>query len=142
MQLTFQEKSLWASLASTLLIFGIYFYKAFSILGDPQLEHNSVIGLFVGVVILITLVQIVLQTTLAIYSRKDLERKLDEREKLIGLKASQISHYVLGLGVWVTILSYYFNPSGIMLVHTILFFFIVSEIVGYAFQLILYRRGL
>ncbi len=142
MQLTFQEKSLWVSLGSTLLIFGFYFYKAFTVLMDTQVDDHSLIGLFVGVAIIITSIQVLLQSTLAIRSQKEAARKPDERENLISLKATRISHYVLILGVWVAILSIYFQPSGMMLVNIILFFFVISEMIGYGVQLIHHRRGL
>lgn len=141
MKLTFQEKSLWASLVSTLVIFSYYFYRAFPALRDPLQTDNSPVGVLIGVVILIIIIQIAMQVTLAIRSRKEAERQPDERENLISLKASRSAHFILVVGVWITIMSIYFEPTGLALINTLLFFFILSEIAGYALQLIYYRRG-
>ena len=141
MNLTFHEKSLWASLISTILIFGFYFSQAYMVLSDPLISENKLGGLLIGVTILIILTQIILQASLAIFDYKDAGRKSDERERLIDLKAGRIAHYILVLGVWITILSIYFQPSSITLINILLFFFIVSELVGYVIQLHQFRKG-
>ena len=65
----------------------------------------------------------------------------DERETLIRLKATSISHYVLISGVWIACMSFYLNPSALMLMNVFIVFFVVSEIVGFVTQLIYYQRG-
>lgn len=142
MKTTFRENSLWASTITTIIIFSWYFTKVFIALGDPNFEQNYLIGLFVGVMVLVTIIQIVMQTLLAATSRKEAGRKDDERERMIELKATRVSHYILVLGVWVTVLGIFFKPTALVMGNTILFFFVLSEIVGYVIQLIQYRRGI
>ena len=78
---------------------------------------------------------------MAIIYRAEVEEGSDERENLIRLKATNISHSILISGVWFASVTFYLLPSAFMLMNLIIIFFIVSEIIGYVTQLIYYQRG-
>ena len=78
---------------------------------------------------------------MAIIYRDEVKDGGDERESLIRLKATSISHYVLISGVWIACMTFYLNPSALMLMNVFIVFFVVSEIVGFVTQLIYYQRG-
>lgn len=141
MNLTYQEKSTWASLTITSVMFIYYFKRLIGVIQDPELTGASLIMVFIGVITIIILAQVVIQTIMAIIYRDEVEEGVDERENLIRLKATSISHYILITGVWVASVSFYLKPSAFMLMNLIIVFFIVSEIVGYVAQLIYYQRG-
>jgi hypothetical protein len=142
MNLSYQEKSIWVSLVSTLIVFGYYFLNAMKIFNNSKIENLAITGLFIGTVIILIIIQIVFQSIIAIINRKEAQKGEDERDNLIELKATRISYFIIVLGVWVTALSFLILSSTIIMANTIMFFFILAEIVGYIIQLIYYRRGI
>ncbi len=141
MNLSYQEKSIWASLAITTILFGYYFTRVFEVIENPDLPAQSLISVFIGVITVTIFAQVVIQSILAIVYRDEVKEGGDERESFIRLKATSISHYVLISGVWIGCMSFYFNPSALMLMNVFVVFFVVSEIVGYVAQLIYYQTG-
>jgi uncharacterized membrane protein len=141
MYLSFQEKSIWFSLVTTIVIFGFYFGRVFRIFLDPRIPGPALIGLFIGTIVLIVLVQIAGQTILAVANRREAEKGKDERGRLVELKATRISYFILVLGVWVAGASMFVSSAPLFMANIIMFFFILSEVVGYVAQLIYYRRG-
>lgn len=139
--MTFQEKSIWVTVVVTVIIFGYYFTQAIIIISNPSIPEVALIGLFIGVTVITIIVQIVLQSVLAIANRKDAEKGEDERDKLIELKATRISYFILIFGVWTTCISILIISSTIILANLLLFFFIIAELTGFISQLIYYRRG-
>ncbi|MCF7827007.1 MAG: hypothetical protein K9N29_10190 [Candidatus Marinimicrobia bacterium] len=142
MNLTYQEKSIWASLLITSLAFAYYFSRVLGVIADPALPESSLISVFIGVITITIFVQVVFQSIMAIIYRDEVDKGGNERESLIKLKATRISHYVLISGVWFACLSFYLNPSALMLINLFIVFFVVSEIVGFVSQLIYYQRGI
>lgn len=140
MNLSFHEKSIWISLVATLAVFGYYQYQVAVAFFSPNSEINLNL-LFFGAIILTVIIQVVTQSILAIMNKKDSERGLDERDRIIQLKSLQISHYILVFGIWVAGLCLFLEFTAPMIAHAALFFFILSEITGFTVQLIQYRRG-
>ena len=71
--LSYREKTLYASLAAELVVYGSYFFM------HRQNSVNKVAGMIVGIIIL----QICLQSTIAALTRN---RVTDERDQLIELR--------------------------------------------------------
>jgi uncharacterized membrane protein (DUF485 family) len=141
MNLSYQEKSIWASLIITSLMFIYYFSRVLAVIADPEIPETTLISVFIAVITVTVLAQIVIQSIMAIIYRDEVKDSGDERENLIRLKATSISHYVLISGVWIACVSFYLNPSALMLMNVFIVFFVVSEIVGFVTQLIYYQRG-
>jgi len=141
MNISYQEKSIWISLVTTILIFGFYFTQAVRVFNNPDLSNTILTGFFLGAIVLVVAIQIVLQTILAIANRKVAEKAGDERDSLIELKATRISYFILVFGVWVAGSSMFISPSPVVMANIIMFFFILSEVVGFTAQLLYYRRG-
>ncbi|MBT3252684.1 MAG: hypothetical protein HN995_02095 [Candidatus Marinimicrobia bacterium] len=141
MHLSYQEKSIWASLIITSIMFIYYFSRVLGVIENPEIPETSLIIVFIGVITVTIFAQIVIQSIMAIIYRDEVKDGGDERETLIRLKATSISHYVLISGVWIACMSFYLNPSALMLMNVFIVFFVVSEIVGFVTQLIYYQRG-
>ncbi|MBC8191583.1 MAG: hypothetical protein ISR87_05595 [Candidatus Marinimicrobia bacterium] len=141
MNLSYQEKSIWASLIITSLMFIYYFSRVLGVVANPDIPESSLIIVFIGVITVTIFAQIVIQSIMAIIYRDEVKDGGDERESLIRLKATSISHYVLISGVWIACMTFYLNPSALMLMNVFIVFFVVSEIVGFVTQLIYYQRG-
>ena len=141
MNLNYHEKSIWASLVSTVIIFGVYFTMAFKVMNDPNIPDITLIFFFIGAVITIVIVQIILQTILAIMNRKVAEGGHDERDKAIEMRSTQYSYYILIFGIWASVAAMLINFSTLLLINLIMLTFIVAEVVSYITTLIHYRRG-
>ena len=143
MDLTFQEKSLWASLLTTLILFGVYFVLAFQIILNPEVgdlpERFSIGALFTITVIVVIVIETVVHTVLAITNRPDIE---DERAKLISLKATRNGALILAVGVWISFAGLAFTGySSMLIAHVLLSSFILAEIVRFSSQLVYFQRG-
>lgn len=80
-ELSFQEKSAWLLFLSLLLVFGLYFASVLP--SESANVRPDQVLLFVGVVVLLVVLQIVGHALLAIQDRRT---EADERDRLIALK--------------------------------------------------------
>ncbi len=69
-------------------------------------------------------------------------RPKDERETLIDLKATRTAFYVLFGGALFSIFTMHFRVNVWMLSQFVLFSIVVAELVKFARQIVLFRRGL
>ncbi len=141
MNLSFREKSLGLLVLSLIVIFGFYFASVL-----PAQFTNvmpSHIMSFIGMLILLIVIQIIGNTLIAIASRRELAAKVlsDERDALINLTSSRLGSYVLSFGVSCSLCIALFVPGNFAFVHTLLAFWVLSQVVETVSQLILYRRG-
>jgi hypothetical protein len=133
--LSFKEKSLWVTVVSTVVIYAYYFWRVIEIGdGDP----GAVAGLFVGIVIAMTVLHVVTHAAMAIYRRPE---HTDERDRRIAVIGARNAYYVLMTGVWgalgVTVLqlgAFWFAHAGLLAV-------VLAELTRCGSQLIHYRRG-
>jgi hypothetical protein len=80
--LSYREKSLYASLAAELLVYGPYFFL------HRQNSINKVVGMIIGIIVL----QIILQSVIAAVTRN---RVTDERDRLIELRGYRAGYLTL-----------------------------------------------
>ena len=139
--MSFKEKSVLGSLIFTVIVFGYYFTRAFGLINNTESGLADSAVLFIGVVILIIILEIILHTILAIVHRKESIQTNDERDNLIELKATRISYYILIFGILTAGISLLFVLTPLLLANIILFFFIIAEITGFSMQLYYYRKG-
>jgi hypothetical protein len=67
--------------------------------------------------------------------------KIDERDKLIELRATRIAYFILIFGVFLSIGSVLISTTPLITAHIVLFFFILAEVVKFITQLVYYRKG-
>jgi cytochrome bd-type quinol oxidase subunit 2 len=152
MDYSFKEKSIIASLGVTLLIFGWFFYRAFSNLslgtGNEQLSVNDIIT----AIILIAILESIIQSFFAIKNKNE----EDERDKLIQLSSYRNGYWVLCIGVWFLITHLLFEATGdwfnfyhnlifsspAFISHLLLLFFVLAEVTNFITQLYYYRKGI
>jgi hypothetical protein len=138
--LSYREKSLYASLAAELVVYGPYF------LLHGQNSVNKVAGMIVAIIVL----QIILQSLIAALTRS---RITDERDRLIELRGYRVGYFtvvslmVVGLGLlWFHSAVHHFQFDGrSMGLHFLSVFFgilVISDIAKTATQLVAYRRAL
>jgi hypothetical protein len=90
--MSFREKSAWISLVSIALVSGFYFLHVPWTL-TPSFNPALVHGLFLCFVALI-LIEAVAHLVVAFRAPNDARAPRDERDRLIDLNATRISHYV------------------------------------------------
>src|ERR1700677_1841520 len=138
--LSYREKSLYASLTAELLVYGPYFFL------HRQNSLNKVVGMIVAIIVL----QIILQSAIAAFSRN---RVTDERDRLIELRGYRAGYLtlaslmVLGLGMlWFHVAVGHLPLDSRMVgLHFLSVFFgmlVLADITKTATQIAAYRKAL
>jgi hypothetical protein len=137
---SYRQKTLYASLAAELIVYGSYFFL------HRQNSLNKVAGMIIAIIVL----QIVLQSVIAAITRN---RVTDERDRLIELRGYRAGYLVfaslmvIGLGLlWFHAVIGHLpldNPK--MGLHFLSVFFgmlVIADITKTATQIVTYRRAL
>ena len=138
--LSYREKSLYASLATELLVYGPYFFL------HRQNSVNKVAGMIVAIIVL----QIILQSVIAALTRN---RITDERDRLIELRGYRAGYLtiaslmVVGLGMlWFhTTVGHLHLESRMVGLHFLSVFFgmlVIADITKTATQIVSYRKAI
>ena len=140
MDLTTREKRIWISLLTQLLVYFVYFAEL----------HRGVINLFIflHVLLLMIVLQVALQTMLALTARREPK---DERDIAIERSAYRNAYIVL-VSTLITLLAaatvsvhlrsmQHWHIGAFNAMNTLIFVLFVAEITKLASQLVLYRRA-
>ena len=138
--LSYREKTLYASLAAELVVYGPYFFL------HQQNSVNKVAGMIVAIVVL----QIILQSIIAVLTRN---RVTDERDRLIELRGYRAGYLTLASLMVIGLAMLWFHAtaghlrldSRMMGLHFLNVFFgmlVVADITKTATQIVAYRKGL
>ena len=142
MNMSFEEKSTWASLAIILFVFVGYFSQVFEGISTGSLDKADITGLFFGAIVTVIVMEIILHIVITVFNVKDADQSRDERDRLFSMKAGNISGWVLGFGVLVIAAQAFMKDLNALWVANLLLFIVfVSQIVSYALKLFYYRRG-
>ena len=137
----FREKTAWAMAA--ILAGGAAFYLNMVISASRALGQTAppIVGFVIAYVVVIVIASVILMTALAATSPREANAPADEREKIIGDKAGNWSGYVMVVPALGALWHYAVNGNGNMLFHLVFLSLMLGQIAEYAFQIILYRRG-
>jgi hypothetical protein len=138
--LSYREKSLYASLAAEIVVYGPYFFL------HQQNSVNKVAGMIIAIIVL----QTILQLIIALFTRN---RVTDERDRVIELRGYRAGYLtiatlmVVGLGMlWFhSTVSHFQFENRMVGLHFLSVFFsmlVISDITKTATQLVAYRRAL
>ena len=139
MSKSFQEKSVWISLITVSLIFGYYFVRIFQMISKNQIDVIRNAVLFISVVIMVVVTEIIFHIIIAVRTRCE---DKDERDRVIELKATRNAYFILIVGVFLSFVCVAFSLQSFIIVHVIMFFFVLSEITKFLSQLFYYQRGI
>jgi hypothetical protein len=145
MDFSSKEKGLIASLGVTLLIFGWYFYGAFT-----NLKLNPEPPGFVEIIIPIVLIAVLESIIQMFVSFKNKSQLADERDKLIEKISYRYGYWVLSACIWFLMVQILMDtrfdhlpilttPGGMF--HLLLLFFVLAEVTNFIAQLYYYRKG-
>ena len=147
--MSFSEKSAWGLLIGLLIVSAFYFPKAFTVAGigsSPASAVALVALIGVGTVVLVV-IEVAYHTVVALGSPRN--ARVDERDRLIDLKAERNGSLVLGLSLfyligWVLVRSIWpvdDAPGALAVVVFIMLAITLAEIAKLASQIWFYRRG-
>ncbi len=122
MNLSYQEKSIWASLIATFLVYGRYFAMGAR-------------GSLPATVVALVVIEIVFQIAISVASRPVPK---DERDNLIAVKAYRSAYLVLVCGVLTICL---ISDSVVPTAKTLFLALVVADTVKSVSRLYYYRRG-
>ena len=138
--LSYREKSLYGSLLAELVVYGPYFL----------LHHGNSVNRVAGMIAAIIVLQIILQSLIAAFTRN---RTKDERDRIIELRGYRAGYValaslmVVGLGMlWFhSLLGQFPIHSGFVGLHFLSVFFgmlVISDVVKTVTQIVAYRRAI
>jgi hypothetical protein len=138
MEMSFREKSAWISLVLIVAVFGPYFWLVGrSFMGVSHVHAGTQFALITLFVVL----EIVVHIAIALQSPRDARAPKDEREMLIDLMATRAAFYVLFGGALASIFTMHFRFNVWQLSQCVLLSIVVAELVKFARQVVLFRRG-
>lgn len=152
--MAYREKVQWASLATGLIVWGVYFARFAASLASGRPVPGDVLGGFIGAVILLVILQVAAIIAIAIHRPSEAELPADPREREIEGRAGVAGYVVLCLAVCTVMLATPLltvagpaalgQPGGAaaaMLVgNALLAALVLASIVHSIWQLVLYRR--
>jgi quinol-cytochrome oxidoreductase complex cytochrome b subunit len=136
--MSFREKSAWISLLSMSAIYGSYFWSA--VHSGPHFGDIHLLSLL-ATIILLVIIQVALTIAVAIFAPKDAQVPRDERDRLIGLRATHFAYAALATSVALACLFGAFHPPIIFNANALLFLLVLAEILRSGCQIVQYRRG-
>lgn len=133
--MAFREKTAWISLISIAAIYGAYFV---SIIRRQDAGH---VGGLLGYVVALVVVQTALKVAVAIQRPRDAQAQLDERERLIELKATHLAYSAISMALACACLFGAFEPPILFNTNALLFILVMVELMRSGCQIVQYRRG-
>jgi hypothetical protein len=142
--MSFREKSAWITLITLIFVsvaWATHFPwgRAFTLAPDPNpfLFHTLVLATITFVVVVV-----VAHIVVAILAPREASAPADERERLIGLKATRLAAYVYAMLSLSSIFLIHLGANEIGLAYLVLISFVIGELVNCTARIIYYRRGI
>ncbi len=144
-----QENRTIAYLISSALGVGIYSFYAIQQYQHGSFDSTTISSywgtlflIVIGVQIVLSIISSILISIIhAIATREEEISLTDERDKLIDLRANQISYAVFGVGFLLAMITLAVGQPPLVMFNLIVFSLFGAGIVGYVTQIYLYRRG-
>ncbi len=136
--MSFREKSDWCSLIA-LSLYGVFFVNVARALIDPSRPHPPFFWMFVGLTVLMIVIQVVAHVVLAIRYPKDAQAPVDERERWLNLRSTQWAYGVLLSGVLLAMGTLHLGFAAWQFAYVVLFVVWVAELTHYSARLIHHR---
>ena len=140
--MAFREKSAWITLATTLIVYGLYFAVAVPRLLSGRYGPLDFVGGLSFAIVVIVILQVGLNVLAAATDPSGARQRSDEREQLIALIANRAGFYTLQVGAFFSIVTlFWWNDTAIM-ANCVFMAIVLAEAVRAACQILGYRRSL
>jgi hypothetical protein len=148
--MSFQEKNTLITLANFTLILSIYLISLLLMFQSGNLTPENIFRLW-GVVAVLAVVGTVVSMILTHLASKvihtmrtseqlEISDLQDERDQLIDLKGTNLAYRISSIGVALSMLTFVFGQSPLVLFALLIFFGLLAQIISDGFRLYLYRR--
>jgi hypothetical protein len=150
--MSFQEKNITVSLVNFSLILGYFLIRALQMILNETFIAANVFRLWIIIIILAVIVTIAATILTHIVSaiieairtgekEPDIEDFADERDKLIDLRGTKVTHTVSSIGVFLAMLTFALGQPPLVMFTLLIFFGVLAQVIGDISRLLLYRRG-
>lgn len=148
--MSFKEKTISVTLVNFTLIMGFFLIRVFDMLQNDSFNRDNVLQLWFIIIFLATVVSVlaiiltivmppILQAIRTGEKEVDIDDVEDERDKLIDLKGSKFTQVSASLGTLVAMLTFAGGQSPLVMFTLLIFFGILSQIVGDLVRVLAYR---
>lgn len=138
MSASFEEKSVWIQLASTVAGLGAYFVIAWRMIDAGVRDLVPFAAVFLAAAGLLTAVMVAGHVVAAIASRPE---GRDERDRLIEWRAESESSWLMAVGVFATLAAMVFSASPVWTANLLLATLFLTQVTSFVLRLVYYRRG-
>jgi hypothetical protein len=149
--MTFSEKNILGTLASFALITTYYALSLLGLYRGGGLEQPALVRLWIIVIVLSIIVtilftifsHIILAVVQAILTgeKPDTREIKDERDRLIDLRGTSLTHVVVTSGTFLAMLTFALGQPAVVMFSLLILAGLVSQLAGDAWRLYLYRRA-
>ncbi len=148
--MTYQEKNVAVSLISGVIVFALYAYftrqmyqaGVFEGPGAGAQIGKSILWLIFGGIIVHIIAQIIFSIAHAIITKEAKPSSVvDERDRLIELRALRVAYYIIGAGFVGAMIALALEQTYFLTFNIMIFSFFAASVVEGLVQLFLYRRG-
>jgi hypothetical protein len=136
--MSFREKTAWIGMVSLLGLIAWYFRP---FLHASQHGSGLAFGRLAIAAVVIMILQTAVRIVVAAFTPKEEKTPPDEREQMIETKSKRFSYAVLAWAVRCACFFGVFNPAIIFSGNTLLFFLMISEVLGIGYQIARLRWG-
>jgi hypothetical protein len=135
----FHEKSAWI-MSAALLVGGIFYFgivaRISSSIGQLVPPIFPLVGVYTAILVVIAIAG---HVVIALLTPKEANAPLDERERLLTVRAGHYSGLVFGAGVIMSLGLYLVSYDGNLLFYCVFGSLMISQLVEYGLQIVLYR---
>jgi hypothetical protein len=138
--MSFREKSAWV-MGALMAAAGLFYLSMVLAVSQRTGWAMPSIAILVPFTLLVVIVSVVAQTTMAILTPKEAVAPADERERPLLDRAGHWSGMVLAAGAVTALLGFVWHQNGVLLFHMIMGSLILAQIAEYGLQIALIRRS-
>ena len=148
--MSYLQRNIFASIISTLLVFGIYYAWLFQMVQDGRFDGangTSLLGqsvlLLIVAAIIVTIIATIIFNILFSIATNDLKPStvVDERDRLIELRGMRISEIVTGGGFMLAMVALALGQAPFLAFNIIVLAFALASVTSGVLKLFLYRSG-
>ncbi len=150
--MSFQQKNVTVSLVNFSLILVFYLFRVVQMIQSGNFTPKNIFRVWIIIAVLAVVVTIIGTILTHIVSAiiqaiktgnedPKIEDIQDERDQLIDLRGTKITYTVSSIGVFLSMLTFAFGQSPLVMFSMLIFFGVFAQVVGDISRLVLYRRG-
>jgi len=139
--MSFREKIVWAAFVTTLLVWGGYFVVVVLKITNGTGHDPSLFWLFVGGTVAQAAMMAAVAAISALMAPGDAKAAPDERDRLLGQRASGVAYFVILVAIAAVIFWMHVGLRGTNVVFALIGVFILGETVRFGTKAIGYRMA-